>query len=299
MKQKTLKVEELERDLFLKSEFISDNLKKLEEGRKAYDEIASIFDEMRIEYQEQMIQQMESMENERKTRLKKLSKFSMDVNVLEKILNWYDINNKFFLDLAELNNIVYKFEEKINNGLSYDFELNYLLNNLPKSFISHKLLSELMDHTKKKNFILTVINNCLIDIVFENVKYKFLEISVSYSFFKMIYFKALRETAMTPKSTNSLWGNLLAKLFSSLLIREQISRSGTSINDRISRAGYSMKYGDLDSALNELNYLDEDILYPAQDWLKSARQRLLGLSALKLIKSELLSRSIKMVDNEE
>lgn len=104
---------------------------------------------------------------------------------------------------------------------------------------------------------------------------------------------------MTPKSTDSLWGNLLAKIFSTLLIKEQISRQGTSINDRISRAGYSMKYGDLDSAINELNYLDEDILFPAQDWLKSARQRLLGLSAIKMLKSELLSRSVKMVDNEE
>ena len=103
---------------------------------------------------------------------------------------------------------------------------------------------------------------------------------------------------MTPKSTDSLWGNLLAKMFSAILMKEQISRSGTSINDRISRAGYSMKCGDLQSALTELNYLDEDILYPAQDWLQSARQRLLGLSAIKILKSELLSRSIRMVDND-
>ena len=185
LKQKTLKIEELERDLFLKSEFISDNLKKLEEGRKAYNEIASIFDEMRIEYQEQMIQQMESMENERKTRLKKLSKFSMDVNVLEKILNWYDINNKFFLNLAELNNIVYKFEEKINNGLSYDCELNYLLNNLPKSFISHQLLSQLNESQEKNKTFHINSHQQLFDryCILENVKYKFLEISVKILFY--------------------------------------------------------------------------------------------------------------------
>ena len=141
----------MERDLYLKTEFITDNLKKLEEGRKAYDEISSIFDEMRIEYQEQMIQQIESMENERRNRLNKLSKFSVDVRTLEKIMTWYDKNNKFFFNLAELNNIIYKFEEKINNGLSYDSELNYLLNNIPKTFISYKLLSNLNESQEKNN----------------------------------------------------------------------------------------------------------------------------------------------------
>ena len=95
--------------------------------------------------------------------------------------------------------------------------------------------------------------------------------------------KALRQTAMTPKSTNSLWGNLLAKIFSSLLVREQIARSGTSLNDRISRAGYSIKCGDLQSGLDELHHLDEDVLYPAQDWLKCSRERLLGINAIKLL----------------
>ena len=103
---------------------------------------------------------------------------------------------------------------------------------------------------------------------------------------------------MTPKSTNSLWGNLLGKAFSFLLFREQIPRSGTSLNDRISRAGYSMKLGDLDSALSELNHLDEDVLYPAQDWLTCARQRMLGLSAIKVLKTELLGRCVKMIGDE-
>merc|ERR1740116_726957 len=103
---------------------------------------------------------------------------------------------------------------------------------------------------------------------------------------------------MTPKSTQSLWGNLLAKAFSSVLVREEIDRKGTGLNDRISRAGYSMKFGDLGSALSELNHLDEDLLYPAQNWLKCARQRLLGMSAVKMVKSELLSRSVKMVKSE-
>ena len=106
--------------------------------------------------------------------------------------------------------------------------------------------------------------------------------------------KALRQTALTPKSTESLWGNLLAKMSASLLIREEIDRKGTGFNDRISRAGFSMKFGDLGSALSELNHLDEDLLFPAQNWLKCARQRLLGLSAVKMVKSELLSRSVKM-----
>lgn len=141
--QKTLRIEELERDLNEKSEFLQENLSKIEEGRKAYDEVAQIFEEMRIEYQEQIIAQMENMENERRNRLDKLSKFSVDIRVLEKIMSWYDMNNRFFLDLAELNNIVYKFEDKINKGLSYDAELNYLLKNLPKSFISRQLLSNL------------------------------------------------------------------------------------------------------------------------------------------------------------
>ena len=61
---------------------------------------------------------------------------------------------------------------------------------------------------------------------------------------------------MTPRDTDSLWANLWAKMFSSLLLREQIAREGTDAQARISRAGYAMKTGDLRSALTELNYLD-------------------------------------------
>ena len=44
---------------------------------------------------------------------------------------------------------------------------------------------------------------------------------------------------------------------------------------------------------NIYNFI-EDILYPAQDWIKAARQRLLVEYALKMLKTELLSRSIKI-----
>eukprot|EP01083_Nonionella_stella_P102965 293606_1 len=277
--QKTLHIEELERDLSEQSAFLEDNLNKLEDGRNAYDEMTQIFEEMRVEFQEQMIQQMEHMENERRDRLDKLATLTMDVRVLTKVMDWYNANNQFFLSLAELNNIIHKFEHKISNGTAYASELQYLLSNLPDSFVSHQLLKDLKQtNTENQTFH---INS------HQQLHDRFCVLE-----------KALRETAMTPKSTNSLWGNLLAKMFSYLLMKEQMSRSGTSINDRISRAGYSMKLGDLDAAMSELNYLDEDVLYPAQDWLKAARQRLLGLNAVKMIKAELLSRSVKMVDNE-
>ena len=126
-----------------KSEFISDNLGKLEEGRNAYDEVARIFEEMRVEYQESMIQQMEHMENERRDRMKKLKRFSVDIRVMEQIMNWYNVNNHFFMDLAELNNVVHEFEQKMNSGLSFDNELQYLLKTIPSSFVSHRLLSDL------------------------------------------------------------------------------------------------------------------------------------------------------------
>ena len=61
---------------------------------------------------------------------------------------------------------------------------------------------------------------------------------------------------MTPRDSESLWGNIWAKMFSSLLIREQIAREGNDVQSRISRAGYAMKTGDLRSALTELNNLD-------------------------------------------
>ena len=92
-----------------KSEFIAENMKKLEDGRNAYDEMVQIFDEMRVEYGEQMIQQMESMEDERRGRLDKLAKFKLDIGVLERVMAWYDENNKFFMNLAEVNNAIYKF----------------------------------------------------------------------------------------------------------------------------------------------------------------------------------------------
>ena len=38
----------------------------------------------------------------------------------------------------------------------------------------------------------------------------------------------------------------------------------------------------------------EDVLYPAQDWLNAARDRLLGLYAVKMLKAELLSRSVNL-----
>jgi len=269
----------LQRELKSKSEFIDEHLHNLEEGRKAYDEIAQLFEEMRVEYQESMIQQMEHMENERRDRMNKLRKFSVDIRFMEQIMNWYDVNNQFFMNLAELNNVVHKFEDKMNRGLAFDNELKYLLQNVPSNFVSHRLLSDLSATTKDAESIHINSHQQLYDrfTVLENV---------------------LRQTAMTPKSTQSLWGNVLAKVFASLLVREEIDRKGTSHNDRISRAGYSMKFGDLGSALSELNHLDEDLLYPAQNWLKSARQRLLGLSAIKMVKSELLSRSVKMVQNE-
>jgi len=270
---------ELERSLSKKSEFLVDNLSKLEDGRNAYDEMVSIFEEMRVENQEQMIQQMEHSENERRGRMQKLAKIKVDIGALEKIMNFYDLNNKFFLNLAELNNVVHRFEDKIMNGLSYHNELKYLLEHLPESFISYRLLSHLNESQNVNKHFHINSHQQLLD------RFGILE-------------NALRETAMTPKSSNSLWGNLLAKIFSSLLIKEQIARSGTGFNERISRAGHCMKCGDLDAALNELNYLDQDVLFPAQHWLKSARQRLLGLNAIKMIKSELLSRSIRMVQNE-
>lgn len=128
-----------------KGHFISTNLSKLEEGRKAYDEIAQIFEEMRVEYQESMIQQMEHMENERRDRMNKLRRFSVDIRVMEQIQNWYDVNNHFFMDLAELNNVVHQFEEKMNRGLSFDNELAYLLANIPNNFVSHRLLADLSE----------------------------------------------------------------------------------------------------------------------------------------------------------
>jgi len=279
LEQHSLSIEELERELKDKSEFIRDNLKKLEEGRNAYDEVARIFEEMRVEYQESMIQQMEHMENERRDRMNKLRKFSVDIRVMEQIMNWYDTNNRFFMDLAELNNVVHKFEQKMNSGLAFDNELQYLLKTIPSSFVSHQLLTDLSESANGDPSFHINSQKQLYDrfTVLEN---------------------ALRQTAMTPKSTESLWGNLLAKVFASLLVREEIDRKGTSLNDRISRAGYSMKFGDLQSALSELNYLDEDLLFPAQNWLKCARQRLLGLSAVRMVKSELLSRSVKMVQSE-
>ena len=99
---------------------------------------------------------------------------------------------------------------------------------------------------------------------------------------------------MTPRTTESLWGNLFAKIFSTILMREEISREGTDAQTRISRAGYAMKHGDLQSALTELNNLDEVILYPAQDWLRCARERLLGLYAIDTLKAEILSRSMNI-----
>ena len=299
--QKSLTIEELQRELKSKSVFITDKLKNLEEGRKAYDEIAQIFEEMRVEYQESTIQQMEHMENERRDRMNKLRKFSVDIRFMEQIMNWYDLNNKFFMDLAEVNNVVHRVEEKMNSGLAFDNELKYLLKHIPSSFVSHRLLSDLNDSSKGTSVHINS-HQQLYDrfTVLENV-----EFSVYFLFFGFVQIleislspKALRETAMTPKSTQSLWGNVLAKVFSSLLIREEIDRKGTTYNDRISRAGFSMKFGDLGSALSELNHLDEDLLFPAQNWLKCARQRLLGLSAIKMVKSELLSRSVKMVQNE-
>merc|ERR1712154_185451 len=195
----------------------------------------------------------------------KLGKYKMDIGVLERVMAFYDENNKFFMNLAEMNNVIYEFETKLNKGLAYDNELKYLLDALPTSFISHQLLSNL-NQSQQENKVFHINSHAQLHDRF------------------CILENTLRQTAMTPKSSNSLWGNVLAKVFGSLLIREQISRSGDGSNDRISRAGYSMKLGDLDSALDELNRLDEDILYPAQDWLRSARQRLLGLSAVQMIK---------------
>jgi len=277
--KQSVSIEELERELGEKSEFIVANLKKLKAGRRAYDEVSQIFEEMRVEFQEQMLSQMEQMENERKSRLDKLGQFSVDIRVLEKIMSWYDTNNQFFFNLAELNNVIHKFEDKLNNGLAYDSELQSIVDRVPKSFLSHRLLTDLIGIQEQQHTFHINSHQQLHD------RFCVLE-------------RALRQTSMTPKSSDSLWGNLLAKLFSAVLMREQISRNGTSLNDRISRAGHSMKCGDLQSALNELQYLDEDVLYPAQDWLQCARQRLLGLSAVTLLKSELLSRSIRMVDND-
>merc|ERR1740116_757377 len=116
MDSKSLQIEALERELNEKSAFIETNLKKLEEGRSAYDEMVQIFEEMRVEYGEQMIQQMESMEDERRQRMDKLAKYKMDVSVLERVMAFYDENNKFFMNLAEMNNVIYKFEDKMSKG---------------------------------------------------------------------------------------------------------------------------------------------------------------------------------------
>jgi len=188
---------------------------------------------------------------------------------------WYDANNAFFLNLAEVNNVVARLEQKLTRGLAFEGELSFLVENVPGNFIAHRLLSDLQSAQSER---------------IESAQ-------ALYDRFGVLE-GALRETAMTPRSTQSLWGNAFAKMASALLLREEVHRKGEGVHQRISRAGCSLRMGDLESALAELNHLDEDVLFPAQSWLDSARRRVLGLSALRMLKSEMLSRSIKMVDNE-
>ena len=230
---KDLRIRQLISELTEKTKFLKENLQKLEDGQIALDESKKMYEEMVDEYKEMMINNINYNENERKKRIQKLKELTIDVRLFDGLLKFYETNAGFLVSLSELNNIIIKFEHKLNNGISYENEMNYLINFIPKKFISHQLLSKL--NTLGDTMVNT--NDELLS------RFKILE-------------QSLRETSMTPKSSNNLFGNVLAKMFSSLLFSELISRTGTSINSRISRAGFALKNNDLQSALTELNHLD-------------------------------------------
>ena len=133
----------MEGDLIERDSFIAGNIKKLEEGNQAYEEVMKIYEEMRQELQEQMLNEMEFMESERQKRWKDLRQQAIDVRALDVLLDWFDKNSEFFASLAEYNNLIANLEMKFNNGVSFDKELQRLLKHIPNSFLSKKLLTDL------------------------------------------------------------------------------------------------------------------------------------------------------------
>ena len=155
LKEAEKEIGRLESELIERETFLNLNISKLEDGNRAYEEIIQIYNEMKDEYQESMINEMEYMELERQKRWKGLEKQSIDIRVFEVLLDWFDKNSIFFASLAEYNNIISSLETKFNNGISFDKELNKLLENIPDSFLSKKLFNDLKFdiHNNKTNLI--------------------------------------------------------------------------------------------------------------------------------------------------
>jgi len=85
----------------------------------------------------------------------------------------------------------------------------------------------------------------------------------------------------------SIYGHLLAQVFSFLTLRERQLVSGSDDHACLSRAGYFMKRGDLPRVIEQLHQLSPAAKQVCLDWEREATERLLLEQSLDLIRSRI------------
>eukprot|EP00478_Filoreta_tenera_P000449 GABV01000451.1.p1 GENE.GABV01000451.1~~GABV01000451.1.p1 ORF type:complete len:302 (+),score=63.68 GABV01000451.1:373-1278(+) len=83
--------------------------------------------------------------------------------------------------------------------------------------------------------------------------------------------RALRQSAMVPDNSSSLWGPISGAIFGRMLMKEHWLAPGLNVDSAISRAGYFVDQGDLQNAVRELESIHDPI---GTDWLNEAKRRL-------------------------
>ncbi|ETO35872.1 hypothetical protein RFI_01189 [Reticulomyxa filosa] len=249
-------------------QFMETKMIHLPDGKKAYEEMIRTYSDMSEELKDSTQHHIEYMQTERKQRSDKLAQLGVDIRTLRRVLSWQDENNQFYqqenivwfdwllasvlfcLDvvleryekIGEFQSVAGRLKRRLDDGLGHDAEIRYLLKALPTNFLSRRLFEDLQNiyaNTTNDGRSSTKLHTQqeLLD------RFCLLE-------------QALRETALTPKQNPTLWENWLAKITSLFLVREQIFREGTDPQSRISRAGFAVKYGDIKTAVEELESLE-------------------------------------------
>jgi len=106
---------------------------------------------------------------------------------------------------------------------------------------------------------------------------------------------AAREAALIDKAKPAkdgaahatIWGYLLAKITSSVLIPQRAYIEGNEPENIISRAGYHMSVGDLEGCAKELDALDGIASDVTRDWVTAVKDRLLLEQTVDLVKTRM------------
>ena len=98
--------------------------------------------------------------------------------------------------------------------------------------------------------------------------------------------KECRKTFFTPDNGGIL-GRAVGSVAAELTIAPDGLVQGESAEARLARATYFLERGNLQSAIGEIESIDEEVAAVAGDWLRAARTRVMVTQAVRLMSSHI------------